>query len=275
VTDAAGTHGKSPKFSSFKSRAARAPYPPRKDAYFAVLGEVLTMKRPFTRVAALAAVTTVAVGALGADHIDAPATTAEPAADITDIYAWMSSDGKKVELALDVSPFATDKSKFSDAVQYAIHVNSGAGYGKAQTETLVICQFTAAQQIECWVGADEHLSGDASDPAGLKSASGKVKVFAGLRNDPFFFELDGFKKAVTDVEAAASGLTFDTSGCPVLPQAVSAALVGDLTHEPNGTAAKDTFAGANVLAIVLEIDKTLLTSGGATLGVWASTHQKS
>src|SRR5262245_61255225 len=127
------------------------------------------MKRHFTRAAALAAVTTVAVGALGADHIDAPAATAEPAADITDLYAWMSSDGKKVELALDISPFATDKSKFSDAVQYAIHVNSSAGYGQKQTETLVICQFSAAQQIECWVGGSEYLSGDASDPAGLVS----------------------------------------------------------------------------------------------------------
>src|SRR5262245_62786753 len=105
------------------------------------------MKRYFTRAASLAVVTTVAVGAFGADHIDAPAATAEPAADITDLYAWMSSDGKKVELALDVSPFAASTSKFSDAVQYVIHVNSSSAFGQTQTETKVICQFSTAGAV--------------------------------------------------------------------------------------------------------------------------------
>jgi hypothetical protein len=218
---------------------------------------------------------TAAAGALAADHIDAPATTADPAADITDLYAWMSSDGKSVELALDVVPFATSSSKFSDAVTYAIHVNSSSGYGKTQTETLVICQFDTAQNIQCWVGDGEYVTGDASKTAGIQSASGKVKVFAGLRNDPFFFELDGFKKAVSTVDAAEGSLQFDGSGCAMLSAATSNTLVGQLMHEPDGTAPKDTFAGKNVLAIVLEIDKSILTPGGSALGVWASTHQRS
>ena len=223
----------------------------------------------------LAAMTTVAVGALGADHIDAPATTADPAADITDLYAWMSSDGKKVEIALDVSPFATSASKFSDAVQYVVHVNGSAGYGKPQTETTVICQFATSGSIECWVGGNEYVSGDASKTSGITSSSGKVRVFAGLRNDPFFFNLDGFKHTVATVEAA-TGLTADAAGCPNVDAATSAALVGELQHDASGTGpAMDTFAGKNVLAIVLEIDKTLFTAHGTTLGVWASTHRKS
>ena len=61
--------------------------------------------------------------------------------------------------------------------------------------------------------------------------------------------------------------------------ATSMALVNAL--KLSGTAANsaappvDTFAGKNVLAIVLEIDKTVLTVGGPVLGIWSSTHQKS
>jgi len=240
------------------------------------------MRKSIHKISALAALSTIAVGALGADHIDAPATTADPAADITDLYAWMSSDGKKVELALDVTPFATSAAKFSDAVQYVIHVNSGAGYGKPQTETTVVCQFATSGTIECWVGTGEYVTGDASKTAGITSPSGKVRVFAGLRNDPFFFNLDGFKHAVATVEAAAAATTeagpvlkFDAAGCPAVDSGTSSVLVGQLQHDATGGPVKDTFAGKNVLAIVLEVDKTLLTGNGATLGVWASTHRKS
>jgi hypothetical protein len=232
------------------------------------------MRKYISRLATLASISTIAVGAFGADHIDAPATTADPAADITDLYAFMSADGKSVEFALDVAPFATKASRFSDAVQYAIHVNSSTGYGKAQTETLVVCEFSATGAIECWVGGKEHLRGDASNPTGIATQSGKVRVFAGLRNDPFFFNLDGFKHAVATVEAA-TGLTPDPAGCPNVNAATSAVLVGQLQHSATDGPPADTFAGKNVLAIVLEIDKSLLTAGGPTLGVWASTHRKS
>ncbi|HEX4340351.1 MAG TPA: DUF4331 family protein [Polyangiaceae bacterium] len=216
-----------------------------------------------------------AASALASDHTDGPAVTGDPAADITDVYAWMSATGK-VEIALDVSPFATSTTKFSDAVTYAIHVNSNASFGATPTkETLVICQFDAGGTIQCWVGANEYVTGNASKTAGISSASGKVKVFAGLRNDPFFFNLDGFKNAVTTVEGA-SGLTLNGAGCPAVSQATSAALVKALqSTKTGGSPAVDNFAGANVLAIVLEIDKSLLNVGGPNLGIWASTHQKS
>jgi len=243
------------------------------------------MQRFLSRATVLVAVFTAGASALASDHIDAPATIADPAADITDVYAWMSADGKSVELALDVSPFATATTKFSDAVTYAIHVNSNTAFNsKVSTpkETLIICQFNTAGTIQCWAGKDEYVTGDASKTAGIASASGKLKVFAGLRNDPFFFNLTGFKNAVGAVEASqgsASPLPVNVAGCPTVPPATSMALVNAL--KLSGTAANsaappvDTFAGKNVLAIVLEIDKTVLTVGGPVLGIWSSTHQKS
>ncbi len=91
-------------------------------------------------IAGLAIVATPAV-VLAADHIDSPAATADPSADITDLYAWMSPDAAMLNLALGVNPFAGGDAQFSDATQYAFHINSSAGYGEAQTETVVQCQF--------------------------------------------------------------------------------------------------------------------------------------
>ncbi len=211
--------------------------------------------------------------ALAADHIDSPAAVADPAADITDLYAWTSSDASKINLVMDVTPFAGDSASFSDAVQYVFHVNSSAGYGMAATETLILCQFDAAGAVECWA-KDEYVKGDASAEAGLSSAGGKLKVFAGRRNDPFFMEFTGFTETVKAVLAAAPSLDFDSDGCPALDGATSAVLVGQLQSGAGGAAASDTFAGSNVLSLVIEVDKSIVNSGGPILGVWASSHTR-
>jgi hypothetical protein len=208
-----------------------------------------------------------------ADHIDAPAAVADPSADITDLYAWMSSDASKVNLIMDVTPFAGADSAFSDAVQYVFHVNSSAGYGMPQGETTIICEFDAASQIECWAG-DQYVKGDASAATGLASANGKMTVFAGLRDDPFFMEFNGFTRTVSTVVGAAGGLTFDAEGCPDLGATTAGVLVGQLQHGvDDATDASNTFAGSNVLSLTIQIDKDVLTGNGPLLGVWASTNQ--
>ncbi len=208
-----------------------------------------------------------------ADHIDSPAAVAESAADVTDLYAWMTPDASKLNLILDVSPFAGAQSQFSDAVQYVFHVNSSAGYGMAQRETLVICEFDAASQIACWVGNSDYVQGDASAVAGITSTSGKVRAFAGLRDDPFFMEFTGFTTAVSTVIGAAPNLAFDAAGCPGVDAATSGVLVGQLQAGANGAAASNTFAGSDVLSLVLQIDKDLVDGNGSVLSVWASTNR--
>ncbi len=209
--------------------------------------------------------------ASAADHIDAPAATAEPNADVTDVYTWMSTDATKVNLIVNVHHMAGADSAFSPAVQYAIHINSAAKFGDKATESVMLCQFYKASGLECWLG-DEYVVGDPSDTKGITSASGKVRVFAGRRDDPFFFELVGFKETVKAVVAAAKDLTFDDEGCPKLDKPTSDALVGQLQSGAKGAPASNTFAGSSVLSFAFQIDKTLLTKGGPVLGVWASTH---
>jgi hypothetical protein len=221
---------------------------------------------------ALAVALIAAPLALAADHQDGPAATAEPSADITDVFAWMSSDASQVNLVMDVFPFAGGSPQFSNAVQYVFHTSSRPSFGAAAASTVnVICTFDTAQNISCWAG-DEYVTGNASAAAGLSSASGKLKVFAGMRNDPFFFNLDGFKATAADVTAVKGSLSFDTNGCPMLDGPTASALVTQLGSAPDGGAPKDHFLGANLLAIVVQLDKSILTAGGPLVSVWAATH---
>src|SRR4029078_5942445 len=105
-------------------------------------------------------------------------------------------------------------------------------------------------------------------------ADGKFKIFAGLRDDPFFFNLAGFKDAVAAIDAAEATLSFDPAGCPAVNAATSAALVGMLKGTMNGTMpAMDFFGGKNVLSIVISLDKALVNGGGPILSVWGSTNK--
>jgi Domain of unknown function (DUF4331) len=224
------------------------------------------------RVLGLAALLCATVAG-AADHQDGAAVLTDPASDINDVFAWTSPDGTKLNLVMDVFPFATTAARFSDVVQYVFHTSSFAGFGMASGGSAdILCTFDASQTISCW-GGGEYVHGDASNPTGLSSTDGKLKVFAGLRDDPFFFNLDGFKATAKAVHDAAGSLTFDAAGCPALDPATSSALVNQLKTAPGGGPPQDHFKGLNALAIVIQIDKTLVTKGGPTVGVWASTNK--
>jgi hypothetical protein len=210
--------------------------------------------------------------ARSADHFDGPAVNVDPTTDIADVYAW--NDGANAVFAMTVYPQAPAGAKFSDQAIYALHAASAASYGATSNDLDIKCTFDSGtpQTASCWAG-DEYVSGDASQATGIASASAKLRVFAGLRSDPFFFNLDGFKKVVETVTAADGGFTFDR-GCPDLDMNTSNALVTQLKTNPDGGAPQDFFANLNALAIVVSIDKSLVTKGGKLVTVWASTNKK-
>ena len=225
---------------------------------------------------AAAAVTATVRTAHSSDHADAPAAKADPTVDINDLYGWM--DGTNVVFALTVFPSATGAtdagpgSQFSNKVQYVIHTSSGPSFGHTASNEDIICTFDATQKISCWVGTDEYVTGDASAATGISSADGKLKVFAGVRADPFFFNIAGFKAAAADVEGAGT-LPTDPAGCPTLPPDTAAALRAQLQSAPDGGPPADFFLPLNGLAIVLSVDKSLVTKGGPVLATWAATHR--
>ena len=213
--------------------------------------------------------------ALAADHIDGPQAAADPAADITDAFAWMTPNASKVILVMDLTRNADIGSKFSDSVQYVFHTTSSASYGgAASADVPVICQFDPQQRVSCWAGDEAYVAGDASSLSGITSSNGKLRVFTGLRNDPFFFNLAGFRETCRIVTGAASGLTFDAAGCPALDSATSTALVTQLQTAPGGGPAPDSFANFNVIAIVIEVDKSILTKNGPILSVATATYRR-
>lgn len=220
----------------------------------------------------LAALAITATPATAADHRDgstANGVKGDSAADINDVYAFMDGTNDIV-LGMTVEPFATNTTAFSDAVQYVFHVNKHPSFGGTVAgSTNVICEFDATQNISCWIGTADYVSGDASATTGLVSDSGDVTVFAGRRADPFYFYLSGFNSARAAVIAAVPTLTLNPNACPILNAATGDALRTALTTPPND------FATANVLAIVLKIDKSLLTDGtNEIFSVYASTHTK-
>jgi Domain of unknown function (DUF4331) len=221
--------------------------------------------------AGVAAIIGYSASALSADHQDSPATTASPTADINDVFSWM--DGNNVVLAMTIYPNAPQGALFDNRVQYVFHTASGASFGTTSSNVDVIATFDTTQKISLWVGSTEFVTGDPSPTSGLASADGEVKVFAGLRADPFFFNLDGFHNAVATVESVAASLPpGNDAGCPQLTGGQSSLLVGQLGSAPDGGPAVNHFAAFNALAIVVSVDKSLLTKGGPFVSVSAGTY---
>ena len=131
------------------------------------------------------------------DHLDTPTVIADPAADIGDLYAWTSSDGRRLNLVMDIVAH-----RFSDQLQYVFHVDSGERFGKTPASTSIVCRFDAAQALECWAGDSDYVRGDASKTAGLEGRNRRFRAFAGLRNDPFFNNVKGTRSALDAASAA-------------------------------------------------------------------------
>jgi hypothetical protein len=222
-----------------------------------------------------------AQAAIAADHLDGAAVKTDPTTDINDVYSWMSADGTKVYLAMTVFPAATTAAKFSNAAYYVFHTASRADFlNQTMVPKDIICSFDATQKISCWFGdSTNFVYGDASATTGLTGLGGKVKIFAGLRKDHFFFNLDGFNNARATIKQRnmTTPITLGANGCPNnISMAEQTLIVNQLkTSMATGMGAPTNFfANLNTLAIVLEVDKTMLNGGGPILSVWGATVKK-
>jgi len=202
------------------------------------------------------------------DHLDTPTVTADPAADIADLYAWTSVDGRRLNLALTIVGH-----RFSDRVQYVFHVGSGKRLGETTANVSILCQFDASGTAECWAGGADHLRGDASATSGLEGTNRRFRVFAGLRDDPFFNNVKGTRAALNLIAAALGrGVARDPAGCPRFDEATSAAIFDAWRHTGEGPAS-NFLAGWTSAALVVAIDLPVVNAGGGLLAVWAETYR--
>jgi hypothetical protein len=223
-------------------------------------------------VAGLAIASLLATRGRAADHTDSPTLSGNRMADITDVYAWMT--GSDLNLVMNVSPQDDGTSSFDPSVLYVFHLTSKPGIGVGMPdgpETRVTCKFAASTSVECWVTdaatTKDYVSGDPSVTAGVASILGKVRVFAGRRSDPFFFNATGFQSAMATL-APLRGAVPDGAECPTGLSAGEAQTIR--TQLATGS---DDFAAANVMALVLKIDRSLINvESNATVAVWGSTH---
>jgi tetratricopeptide (TPR) repeat protein len=201
------------------------------------------------------------------DHLDSPTVIADPSADIGDIYGWMSADGRRVNLLMDIVG-----ARFSDKLQYVFHVDSGARFGATTASTSIVCQFDAAGIADCWAGKADHVRGDVSAPAGLEGEHHRFRVFAGLRDDPFFNNVKGTRSALNLAGSKldhAIDFGLDDAGCPGFDRATSSEILDRWKHTDGGPAT-DFLAGWKTNALVVSIDRSLVSSGGSLLAVWGA-----
>lgn len=201
-----------------------------------------------------------------ADHIDAPAVTgpgnSSPGNDITDIYAFQSpADNSKMVFVMNtqglLSPGATATASFPNNVMYEFNIDNNGN----NVEDLVIQCLVQNGKLRVYgpaapaaVGTTSTVLAGASyvetsvtaygaaSPAIGSNASG-MKVFAGPRDDPFFFDLTRFKEII-----AGTQTSFRSPGV-------------------------DAFAGTNVMSIVVEVPKSALGSA-ATINIWGESKTR-
>jgi hypothetical protein len=210
----------------------------------------------------------LASAAIASDHLDSPTVTQDATADIGDLYAWMSQDAKRLNLVMTLVG-----ASFSDRIDYVFHIDSGSTIGATTASVTLRCRFHQKGTIDCAAGDVDRATGDASHMPGVTSAHKRFRVFADLRDDPFFNNVRGSRAALNVAKAALAATPKDAGGCPRFDAATSARIVhewGRTDGKPGG----NFLAGWKTAAIIIEIDVATVIKGGRMLGVWATTESR-
>ena len=142
------------------------------------------------------------------DHVDGPRQIGDPAADITDLFAFTSPENPAYTvLAACVFPSAGEDAMFSNVIKYSIAVRrvtvagigNSAKFQAADDEFRLSFQFDvlkrdavgkAIQRGVCTLPRSGKLSLTVNDETGASTPEGDIRVFAGLRSDPFYLAWD-------------------------------------------------------------------------------------
>jgi len=142
------------------------------------------------------------------DHVDGPRSIGEPAADLTDLFAFTSPENPaRTVLAMCVFPSAGEDAMFSNVIDHAIVVRrvSVTGIGNAAKfqpgddeirfsfRFEILTRGNEGRPIQrgvCMLPDGRKLSLTVNDEKGASPPEGDVRVFAGLRSDPFYLAWD-------------------------------------------------------------------------------------
>lgn len=182
-----------------------------------------------------------------ADHTDSPAVQADSTLDIGDFYAWHKGTGANqtlvTVLTFDGLKAPGTAATYNPDALYTIHIDNS---GDTTSEHKIYVRFGKNRNDE-WGVQVINLPGAPGPIAGavdtVIDGGNNTKVYAGMRDDPFFFDLQGFQDTLS-----TGTLAFDKT--------------------------RDSFKGTNTNTIVLEMPMSAAQGAGTALRVWATTGKK-
>lgn len=189
-------------------------------------------------------------GNRAADHLDPPLRTdptldsvPDVPADIADIFAWHSGDTVKVIVTFGGPSSLTQPASFDRDVLYKILISTAA---PADTPEVVIrARFGRGKGPNEWgvrIDGVPGVTGAIEGPVDTNLVKDGVTARAGLFDEPFFFDLQGFRET-----RALSAIRFVNT--------------------------RNFFDGNNDTAIVLEIPRDRFAGAQMPLGFWTTTSR--
>ncbi|MFD2726806.1 DUF4331 family protein [Hyunsoonleella rubra] len=197
--------------------------------------------------------------AIAADHIDAPAVQSG-SSDITDFYAFQGENTDNLVFVANVqgliSPANTADATFDEGVLVEFNIDTSGD----NVEDLVIqaiprdgkmyffgpvapSQTGLNSTIQTTATAGGVVDITAYGSNAIVGINGDMRFFAGPRDDPFFMDFAQYSEII-----AGNATGFNNPG-------------------------SDTFAGTNVMSIVVEVPKSMI-GGSGTINTWVETKTK-
>lgn len=202
-----------------------------------------------------------------ADHSEAPLADHDRPADIGDVYAFLDpSDNSRVVLAFTVVGFIvpgenSNQGAFDSHVRYRLELEET---GDSTADRFIDITFdertsrSTPQNATILLPNGTRITAPTTVPSQAAiaptrvvttdSATG-VSFFAGVADDPFFFDIPGFNRFVASVAGGT----------------------------PDGTQlarARDTFAGYNTMAVVISLPVSLIRTTNGVVGVDLLTQRQ-
>jgi len=174
-----------------------------------------------------------------ADHQEAPTATARLSADIGDYFAW--HDDSNLNLVLTYGTFAAPSlpATYNRDELYGFHFDTSET-PDGVSEIDIYARFSQDTDGN-WGIQVSGIGAQALEGAiETQLSNGQMTVWAGLADDPFFFDQAGFNETVT---------------------------TGTLSFDPTN----DDVAGLNVTAISIQLPIAAIVASGDSFQTWATT----
>jgi hypothetical protein len=207
---------------------------------------------------------------LASDHADAPNNNRDRATDLADEYMFLDpTDNTRVVMIMTFNGFIvpgenTNLFVFDDNARYVFEVeNTGDALpdrfyrvtfstktGSATTAQTATIELPDGRTFTAPVTPSNHIDEVAPTPVVTEDAGSGVRFFAGIVDDPFFFDIPSFGRFVASIRAGAPNTGVFSRG-------------------------RDTFAGYNIQAIALSVPAVQLRgSNGNIVGLSQAAQRR-